>query len=105
MASNFEVVAREVRRVYSAHKELGQKLNIQLFLLAKCVSSVSSGTRIVFDGWTSEAVSDSSPIAILELVFTREGKVMLTDNEMDLCWFSWRDARSLLCLPPCRVVS
>ena len=89
MANNFEFAAREVRKVYALSKESGQKLNIQLFLLAKCLSSVSSGTLTKFDGWTSVAVNDSSPIAILELVFTREGNVSLADNDWTCVCTSW----------------
>lgn len=82
VSNNFEVTARLLKDVYARHKQSGQELNLQLFLLGKCVSCLKSNKIIDFDGWKSAAVKVSSPKAILELLFTREGKVLAAHNSM-----------------------
>lgn len=78
--NNFEVTARIVKDVYAKHKKSGQELNLQLFLLGKCICNLRTGSRITFDGWTSADVQVSSASAIFGLIFTREGKVIPHDN-------------------------
>lgn len=81
----FEFIAREVKQLYALHKESGVKLNLKLFKLAKFMASSNTGSILQYEGWTSVPLKDSSPTAILELKFNREGReVMISNNLLEL---------------------